>query len=159
MILLHTDQDKCQTLMDSYTHSLVDHHLYYHDFKPYTDRRSFWRVKSHQPYLWGDGDIGSSNRYIGFLGYELRRDGRLRLRKSNIDSLKERFKRQEIIHHRHEKDHTKTKAEELTRKAINRILDSPSVYTAFDQKQFQNGSQYKYLDKLRKKCEKRLKLA
>ncbi len=159
MILLHTNQEKCQALMDIYTRSLVDHHLYYHDFKPYTDRKGFWKVKSHQPYLWGDGDIGSSNRYIGFLGYELRRDGRLRLRKSNIDSLKERFNRQEIIHHRHEKDHTRPEAEELTRKAIKRILDSPTVYTAFDQERFKRGSQYKYLLQLKSKCEKRLKLS
>ena len=78
--------------------------------------------------------------------------------KSNIDSLKERFNRQEIIHHRHEKDHTRPEAEELTRKAIKRILDSPTVYTAFDQEGFKRGSQYKYLLQLKSKCEKRLKL-
>jgi hypothetical protein len=158
MILLHTDRDKCQALMDCYTRSLVAHRLYYHDFKPYTDRKSFWRVKSHQPYLWGDGPVGSSNRYIGFLGYELCRDGRMRLRKSNIDSLKERFSRQEVIHRRHLESHTSAEAKALTQKAFERILDSPSVYTAFDQEKFQNGSQYKYLRKLRTKCEKRLKL-
>jgi hypothetical protein len=82
----------------------------------------------------------------------------MRLRKSNIDSLKERFSRQEVIHRRHLESHTSAEAKALTQKAIERILDSPSVYTAFDQEKFQNGSQYEYLRKLRTKCEKRLKL-
>ena len=159
MILLHTDRDKCQALMESYTRSLVAHRLYYHDFKPYIDRKSFWHVKSHQPYLWGDGEVGCSNRYIGFLGYELSRDGRMRLRKSNIESLKERFSHQEIIHRRHLESYTPAEAEALTKKAIERILDSPSVYTAFNQQQFQHGSQHKYLLQLRDKCVNRLKLS
>lgn len=158
MILLHTDHDQCARLMNDYTQSLTAHKLYYHEFKPYHDRKSFWEVKSHSPYLWDDGDIGSSNRYIGFLGYELSRKGRLRLRKSNIEKLKEHFLRQVYIHHRYEDNPKITDAKERTRKALDRFLDCTSIYTVFDKKQFERGGQYNYLLQLRQKVEKRLKL-
>ena len=158
MVLLHTDYDQCTRLMNEYTDSLTKHKLYYHEFEPYHDRKSFWKVKSHLPYLWGDGDIGNSNRYIGFLGYELSRDGRLRLRKSNMKKLKEHFLRQVYIHRRYEEDPNITDAKVRTREAFDRFLDCTSVYTVFDKERFEHGSQYKYLLQLRQKIEKRLKL-
>jgi hypothetical protein len=158
MVLLHTDYDQCTRLMNEYTDSLTKHKLYYHEFEPYHDRKSFWKVKSHRPYLWGDGDIGNSNRYIGFLGYELSRDGRLRLRKSNMQKMKEHFLRQVYIHRRYEEDPNITDAKVRTREAFDRFLDCTSVYTVFDKERFEHGSQYKYLLQLRQKIEKRLKL-
>lgn len=158
MVLLHTDYDQCTRLMNEYTKSLTKHKLYYHEFEPYHDRKSFWKVKSHRPYLWGDGDIGYSNRYIGFLGYELSRDGRLRLRKSNMKKLREHFLRQVYIHRRYENDPKITDAKVRTREAFDRFLDCTSVYTVFDKERFEHGSQYKYLLQLRQKIEKRLRL-
>jgi hypothetical protein len=158
MVLLHTDYDQCTRLMNEYTKSLTKHKLYYHEFEPYYDRKSFWKVKSHRPYLWGDGDLGNSNRYIGFLGYELSRDGRLRLRKSNMKKLKEHFLRQVYIHRRYEHDPKITDAKVRTREAFDRFLDCTSVYTVFDKERFEHGSQYKNLLQLRQKIEKRLKL-
>ena len=158
MVLLHTDHDQCTRLMNDYTQSLTAHKLYYHEFELFHDRKSFWKVKSHSPYLWGDGDIGSSNRYIGFLGYELSREGQLRLRKSNIEKLKEHFLRQVYIHRRYEEDSKITDAKERTLKAFDRFLDCTSIYTVFDKDRFEGGSQYNYLLQLRQKIEKRLQL-
>jgi len=158
MVLLHTDRDQCARLMNNYTQSLTDHKLYYHEFETYHDRKSFWKVKSHSPYLWGDGDIGSSNRYIGFLGYELSRKGQLRLRKSNIEKLKEHIQRQVYIHRRYEENPEITDAKERTRKAFDRFLDCTSVYTVFNKEKFEGSSQYNSLLQLREKVEKRLKL-
>ena len=156
MILLHTDQSKCQALIQAYTQSLTDHKLHYHDFKPFTDFRGFWKVKSHQPFLWGDGPVGSSNRYIGFLGYELRRDGHLRLRKSNMDRIRERFLRQVIIHHRMAGEQSEEVATQKTNDTFDHLLDVLSVYTAFDKFLFKNGSQYHHLLWLRHKMSDRL---
>ena len=158
MVLLHTDRDQCARLMNDYTQSLTDHKLYYHEFEPCHDRKSFWAVKSHSPYLWGDGDVGSSNRYIGFLGYELSRKGQLRLRKSNIEKLKEHFIRQVHIHRRYEEDPKITDAKERTRKAFDKFLDCTSIYTVFEKERFEGSSQYNYLLQLRQKVEKRLRL-
>ena len=158
MVLLHTDRDQCARLMNNYTQSLTGHKLYYHEFEPYHDRKSFWEVKSHSPYLWGDGDIGSSNRYIGFLGYELSRKGQLRLRKRNIEKLKEHIQRQVYIHRRYEENPEITDAKERTRKAFDRFLDCTSVYTVFNKEKFEGSSQYNSLLQLREKVEKRLKL-
>ena len=156
MILLHTDQSKCQALIQAYTQSLTDHKLHYHDFKPFTDYKGFWKVKSHLPFLWGDGPVGSSNRYIGFLGYELRRDGHLRLRKSNMDRIRERFLRQVIIHHRMAEDQSEEVATQKTNDTFDHLLDVLSVYTAFDKFLFENGSQYHHLLWLRHKMSDRL---
>ena len=159
MILLHTDKKQCNCLMNHYTQSLTAHKLYYHDFESYNDRKGFWHIKSHRPYLWGDGDIDSSNRYIGFLGYELRRDGRLRLRKSNIEKLKERFMRQVYIHRRYVKTLEIKDAKERTQKAFDKYLDCTSVYTGFNKDQFEKGGQYAYLCQLKKKFEARLRIS
>lgn len=91
MILLHTDSDECRRLIELYTQSLKEHGLYYHEFNTFNRNddnaaRIFWSAKSHLPFFWGDekdngkGD-GNSNSYIGILGYELRRDGKMRIRK------------------------------------------------------------------------------
>lgn len=99
MVLMHTDKQKCQQLMDSYVQSLTEHGLFYHDFELVGDSKAgastsshFWHIKSHCPFLWGDGE-GNSNRYVGFLGYEISRGGKVRLRKSNIVRLSDKFDR------------------------------------------------------------------
>lgn len=168
MILLHTDQEECCRLMDCYTQSLQEHGLYYHDFKRVSETKSnsdktslatsttseFWNIKSHCPFLWGDGE-GNSNRYIGFLGYEIRRDGRMRLRKDNIRRFEKKFDRLFHALRRYKKgDHTPEEIEEHQQKSLDKAIKGTQFYTAFDN--FKNGSQYKYLEKLRKRTEKRL---
>lgn len=89
MILLHTDKNECERLMQNYCQALTDHQLHYHPMqdirqakKEEKTQNGFWNQKSHSPFLWAEGE-GNCNRYIGFLGYEMRRDGQVRLRKSN----------------------------------------------------------------------------
>jgi len=50
--------------LQKYADSLKSHGLYYHDFEPVGDRKHFWKIKSHLPFLWDDGD-DNANRYIG----------------------------------------------------------------------------------------------
>ena len=154
MILLHTDYKECCRLMDAYAKSLSDHGLYYHPFKKVSDcsRKEFWKIKSHSPFLWGEGD-GNCNRYIGFLGYELRRDGIMRLRKSNIRRFKEKFTRQKFALRRYLKDHTEEEYLKQKKKALDTIMNGINFYTAFDQERFKCSGQYHYIKNLRRRLE------
>ena len=89
MILLHTDETECKQLMHNYCQALTDHQLQYHPMQAIEQVKDgektlpdFWNQKSHAPFLWADG-TGNCSRYVGFLGYEMSRDGQVRLRKSN----------------------------------------------------------------------------
>ena len=152
MILLHTDYQKCSQLMERYAESLKQHGLPYHDFKSVADgsRKEFWNIKSHLPFLWDDGD-DNANRYIGFLGYEIRRDGRIRLRKSNIQRFKEKFERQKYAFHRYRKKNTLEDTQKHKQKVLGNIINGIAFYQGLDLSLFKQGSQYKYLVKLHDK--------
>ena len=156
MILLHTDYDACCRLMQQYAASLNSHGLLYHPFKSVSEgnRSDFWHVKSHHPFLWGDGE-GNCNRYIGFLGYEMRRDGRMRLRKSNIKRFEEKFQRLRYAIHRYSKRHTQEETLAHQKRVFDNALDGIKFYEAFDEALFKRGSQYHYLEKLRNKAEQK----
>ena len=163
MILMHTDRDECQRLIDMYAESLNRHDLIYHEFKSVSDSKAtsdkygkaaatgkdFWKIKSHSPFLWGQGE-GDSNLYVGFLGYEIRRDGRIRLRKSNVEKIKEKFNRQRHIIMRYKENHSPEECEKFRDKRLQSVLDGLLFYKAFDKDAFEHGSQYKYMKKLQK---------
>lgn len=170
MILLHTDHDECCRLMDQYVQSLREHGLYYHDFESVSDSKCtasgcgtksattdhFWKIKSHRPFLWGEGE-GDSNLYIGFLGYEIRRDGRMRLRKSNVLRFDDKFKRLRYALRRYQKKHNEEDCLGHQKKVLDNVIAGVEFYEAFDMKQFKAGSQYRYILKLKKRTEKLLK--
>ena len=149
MILLHTDYSECCRLMDAYTNSLKSHGLHYHPFKDVSrcTRREFWHTKSHRPFLWDDGD-DNSNRYIGFLGYEIRRDGRIRLRKSNIQRVEEKIVRLHYALHRYRKTHSEAEYQIHKDKTACTILNGINFYQALDLQSFKHGNQYRHIQKL-----------
>ena len=149
MILLHTDYSECCRLMQTYTDSLKAHGLYFHPFRSVSEcsRREFWHIKSHLPFLWDDGD-GNCNRYIGFLGYEIRRDGRMRLRKGNIKRFEEKIDRLRFTLRRYRMKHDKTEYESHREKTLRNLLNGINFYEAFDFNRFKNGRQYKYITEL-----------
>jgi hypothetical protein len=149
MILLHTDYSECCRLMDAYTDSLTAHGLYYHPFKSVSDcsTQEFWHIKSHRPFLWADGD-GNSNRYIGFLGYEIRRDGRMRLRKSNIQRFEEKISRLRFVLHRYRKKHSDADYQAHRDKMIETLLNGIQFYEAFDLDSFKLRRQYQHIKNL-----------
>lgn len=167
MILMHTDCERCSELMAAYTESLSRHGLYYHDFDRVSDAKSpknpnvttdhFWKIKSHHTFLWGDGE-GDSNRYIGFLGYEMRRTGKMRLRRSNMLRFKEKTNRLFYALRRYQMDdkHTNEEIEQHKNQTFENLLAGVEFYTAFDMKSFKRGNQYKYMVKLKERTETRL---
>ena len=152
MILLHTDYTECCRLIDTYTASLQSHGLYYHPFKSVSDctRKEFWHVKSHRPFLWDDGN-GNSNRYIGFLGYEIRRDGRMRLRKSNMQRFEEKINRLRYALRRYRKKHSEADYDAHKTKTLDNLLNGINFYEAFNLEQFKRGSQYRHIEQLTEK--------
>ena len=165
MILLHTDYNECCRLKDLYIQSLQEHGLYFHGFEHVTapnadgenPRKHFWKIKSHEPFLWDDGD-DNANRYIGFLGYEIRRNGRIRLRKSNISRIAEKFRRQEYALRRYRKNHTTEEFFKHQNEALDKIMDSVDYYKGLDLPMFKHGSQFNYFEQLKKKVQSKLRI-
>ena len=153
--------------MEAYTDSLSKHGLYYHDFERVSDAKKptnpnetaghFWKIKSHHTFRWGDGE-GDSNRYIGFLGYEMRRTGQMRLRRSNILRFKEKTGRLFYALRRYQMDnkHTDEEIKEHKTQTFEKLEAGLEFYTAFDMPRFKRGKQYKYIIRLTERLEKRL---
>ena len=103
--------------------------------------------------MWGKGE-GNSNYYIGFLGYEIRRDGRMRLRKSNIQRFDEKFRRLRFALRRYRKKHTEEEYLTYRKQVLDKVMKGVEFYKAFDMEKFGQHAQYKYLQKLREQLEK-----
>lgn len=91
MILLSTDKNRCGSIFAEYQRVLKELRLVPHSPHEGTfHRRKFWADKSKSPYRW---DLGrdDSPEWIGFVGYEIKRDGSIRIRKK---SLKKEIKKQ-----------------------------------------------------------------
>lgn len=91
IILMHTDREKCEELLEKYKQSLLDHKLIFHRFEDFTalkdgekNTKKFWKGKSKPVFLWGPGE-GNASEWIGFVGYEIHRAGHTRLRLSTLD--------------------------------------------------------------------------
>lgn len=105
ILLMHTSKERCTALIESYCRALTEHKLLYHEFQSVGDarfkrkdgsvRRSIWDQKSRHPFLWGRmaGECESMD-WIGFLGYEVRFTGEVRIRRSSLDEKYKQIKRQ-----------------------------------------------------------------
>lgn len=149
MVLMHTDEESCRKLMTTYTDALERCGLSYHPFTdvaslkdssaPRHTTAAFWHAKSHLPFLWAEGE-GNCSAYIGFLGYEMHRNGEVRLRRSNIDKYTKK------IHHAYfsmrraieraqaaGKELSDAQREELVANHISRLERALNFYTALDE--------------------------
>lgn len=91
ILLMHIDRQKCHDLIETYRKSLRDWKFIYHPFEDFTlykkgssTRKCYWDAKSKDAFLWGSGE-GQCAEWIGFVGYEIRNDGAVRLRRSTLD--------------------------------------------------------------------------
>ena len=100
IMLMHTSRSKCEELIANYCKALTENKLLYHEFVSVADesicrqdgtiRTAFWDLKSRSPFLWGRSDAEKEAvDWIGFLGYEIRYTGEVRMRRS---SLNEKFR-------------------------------------------------------------------
>lgn len=92
ILLMHTNRARCEELIRAYKQSLTSKKLLYHPFKAVSEFKTedkitsgYWTNKSKSVYKWGKGS-GDSAFWIGFVGYEISRDGDIRIRKSTLAS-------------------------------------------------------------------------
>ncbi len=111
VLIAHTNLRSCASIMYSYRGVLNRHQLRYHHPESVMEMKDgvrlqkkdnvclFWEAKTKLPYRWGNGP-GSASKWIGFLGYEISRDGEARLRKSSVAKQAEKIvKEAEKIRH------------------------------------------------------------
>ena len=105
ILLMHTSKTECESLINKYCEVLTQHKLLYHDFISVADaefrsangvgvRPILWDQKSRKPFLWGrNPNEKEAVDWIGFLGYEMRYTGEVRLRRSSLDNKFKNIKR------------------------------------------------------------------
>lgn len=97
ILLMHTDRTKCEQYLDYYVKALTQHKLVPHKMEYVSNIKNgvkttprFWHAKSKHVYLWGRGEANSSD-WVGFVGFEMRRTGEIRVRKDKIDTEAKRI--------------------------------------------------------------------
>lgn len=94
IIIIHPEIEKTKSTLQAYKEALSQLKLVYHDFTDLNveDKKSFWEEKSKNPYLWTK-EPGKGMEWVGFLGYEIRYDNNIRVRKSSLEREKEKQKK------------------------------------------------------------------
>jgi hypothetical protein len=91
MIMMHTEEKKCNTALKVYIHTLERLKLFPHKINNINYSKEFWASKSKGPYIWDK----ENTPWIGFVGYEINRNGDIRIRKKSLK--KEKDKQNELI--------------------------------------------------------------
>lgn len=92
MILMHTEKEKCESLLKTYQTSLKEVKLISHKPLPFKEYgKAFWdeKLKSKLPYKWainfGTEEHSKKNvPWLSFVGYQIRYDGVVRVRNKSI---------------------------------------------------------------------------
>lgn len=85
IVIIHPNKDKCQEALNAYLKRLEELKLPYHPPKDVSKYGAkFWDEKSKLPYLWADAP-GYSSPWLGFVGYQIHRNGMIRVRKSSLE--------------------------------------------------------------------------
>lgn len=105
ILLMHTNKEECERLINEYCEALTDSKLLYHELKSVNDedvrrrgvllRPAYWDIKSRKPFLWGRSKNKEEDQvdWVGFLGYEIRRTGEIRIRRSSLNDKFKNIKR------------------------------------------------------------------
>ena len=91
ILLMHRNRKECERLIESYAEQLRKHKLVSHKFNEIGQFKSgskltagYWDVKSKSTFRFGRGE-GNAAEWIGFVGYEINRNGDIRMRQSTLD--------------------------------------------------------------------------
>jgi hypothetical protein len=86
MILVHPEQEICESAFNRYLEALKNLKLAIHEPKPVlTYDRDYWHSKSKLPYFWADKQHIAAVPWVAFVGYQVRYDGLVRIRPSSIE--------------------------------------------------------------------------
>lgn len=91
ILLMHRNREACEKLIEAYAEQLKRHKLVSHKFNAIGQFKNgekltagYWNVKSKSTFLFGRGE-GNAAEWIGFVGYEINRNGDIRMRQSTLD--------------------------------------------------------------------------
>ena len=153
IILMHTDRNRCEKLLEAYKSALLQHRLIFHKFEDFANlkdgaknTKAFWKGKSKPVFLWGPGE-GNASEWIGFVGYEIRFDGSTRLR---LATLNKKFGDINKKYHKclQSKQSDPDKLIENTIRRMTALPDSIGKFTEL-RPNFYLGEQLKSLDRYR----------
>lgn len=96
MLLLSTNRKRCGQLFRLYSREIRRAKLIPHAPVPVQYGTSeYWDTKTKSVYQWRDDNLTVGSRWIGFVGYEIRRNGDVRIRKSSVK--KEKRKQKKVV--------------------------------------------------------------
>lgn len=126
MVILHTDKDLCTAALNRYEESLESLGLLMHkpEFILKYDN-SFWKKKSKRPYKWAAKSLIPNNvPWLGFVGYQIRYDGTIRVRKKSLEkeALKQKSEMFEVLKALNLTKHTSSQINENSRKSKKQQL-------------------------------------
>jgi len=86
MLLVHPNRARCHAIFESYQRTLSVLKVVVHVSKEITQyKSSFYEAKSKGPYAWGKPDGRKQVvPWVSFLGYQVKHDGKLRVRPSSV---------------------------------------------------------------------------
>lgn len=98
MVILHTNKEKCNQALDRYLNAIKEIKLLVHEPQEVEEySKAFWSstLKSKLPYKIGPKGSSKSNvPWLSFVGYQIKYDGSVRVRKKSIE--KEKAKQVEV---------------------------------------------------------------
>jgi retron-type reverse transcriptase len=89
MIIMHTDKEKCGIALNKYMKALKKLGLFPHEIKNVPYSKDFWSSKSKGPYEWSEKNVP----WVGFVGYEINKNGEIRVRKKSLKKEKDKQKK------------------------------------------------------------------
>lgn len=94
MLLLSTNRKRCGQLFRLYSREIKHAKLVPHaPVNVEFGTPKYWDTKTKSVYQWVNDDLSAGSRWIGFVGYEISRDGEVRIRKSSIKKEKRKQRR------------------------------------------------------------------
>ena len=94
MLLLSTNKRRCRKLFRIYNQSIKNAKLIPHRaITPRFGQSNYWDTKTKSVYKWLSNDLSVGSRWIGFVGYEISRNGDIRIRKSSLKKEKRKQKK------------------------------------------------------------------
>ena len=93
MVILAPQRETCQIVFEAYQEALKRCLLPAHPPQPVEQYASgFWKGKSRRPYQWARPKDTSTVPWLQFVGYQLRHDGMMRVKKKSIQKHKEKLR-------------------------------------------------------------------
>ncbi len=127
MIIMSPSQEACDAALERYRSTACDLGLIVHPPVVCTGHGAkYFDEKSKRPFLWSTDGTGTGWTWVSFVGYQIRRDGMVRIRKASVDKQKDAHKEftARLLHHIRVGTLRRTKDETVSMVALRLIASS-----------------------------------